>query len=110
METDISGSGKIEFTGDVNDLVEIGISGSGRFLAVGSARSIKTTISGSGKVNAADLLVDRCDVRISGSGDVVVNVKSSLNASISGSGTVTYKGNPTEFNTHSSGSGTIRKM
>jgi len=110
MDSDISGSGKIDFIGDINGLLEIGISGSGRFSAMGSAREIKTTISGSGKVNAGDLVADRCDVRISGSGDVVVNVKSALNANISGSGTVTYKGNPSEFNTHSSGSGRIRKM
>jgi len=110
MESDISGSGKINFTGDINGKVDIGISGSGRFTAMGSAREIKTTISGSGKINAAELVVDRCDVRISGSGDVVVNVRTSLNANISGSGTVTYKGNPTEFNTHSSGSGSVRKM
>lgn len=110
MESGISGSGKIDFTGNVNGLIDIGISGSGRFTAMGSANEIKTSISGSGKVNAAELAVDRCDVRISGSGDVVVNVRTSLNANISGSGTVTYKGNPTEFNTHSSGSGSVRKM
>ena len=110
MDSDISGSGKIDFMADINGLVEIGISGSGRVSAIGSAREVKTSISGSGKVNAGDLVADRCDVRISGSGDVVVNVKSALNANISGSGTVTNKGNPTEFNTHSSGSGRIRKM
>ncbi len=110
LESDISGSGKISFDGYINGLAEVGISGSGRFMASGSANEIKSTISGSGKVLAGDLVVDKCDVRISGSGDVEINVKTSLDANISGSGTITYKGNPSQVNSHSSGSGRIRKM
>ena len=110
IDSNISGSGKISFTGAIEGRIDIGISGSGRFFAAGSADEIKSSISGSGKVNAADLVVEKCDVRISGSGDVVVNVKSVLNTSISGSGSVTYKGNPTQLNSHSSGSGRLRKM
>jgi hypothetical protein len=54
--------------------------------------------------------VNSCDIRISGSGDVEVNVKESLEANISGSGSVTYRGNPAHVNSHSSGSGKVRKM
>lgn len=110
MDSDISGSGKITFDGAIAGRLDIGISGSGRFLASGSADEIKSSISGSGKINAADLMVDKCDVRISGSGDVVVNVKSVLRTNISGSGSVTYKGNPSQLDSHSSGSGKLRKM
>ena len=110
MDSDISGSGKISFDGAIAGRVDIGISGSGRFYAAGSADEIKSSISGSGKVNAADLIVDKCDVRISGSGDVVVNVKSVLRTNISGSGSVTYRGNPSQLDSHSSGSGRLRKM
>jgi Putative auto-transporter adhesin, head GIN domain len=70
---------------------------------------VKTHISGSGKVYASNLEADKCDVRISGSGDVEINVKSDLDANISGSGSVTYKGNPSHVNSHSSGSGKVRK-
>jgi hypothetical protein len=110
IDSNISGSGKVSFDGAISGYAEIGISGSGKFMASGSADEIKTTISGSGKVMAGDLVVNKCDVRISGSGDVEINVKSSLDANISGSGTVTYKGNPSQVNSHSSGSGRIRKM
>jgi hypothetical protein len=110
MDSDISGSGKISFEGAIAGRLDIGMSGSGRFFAAGSANEFKSSISGSGKVNAADLVVDKCDVRISGSGDVVVNVKSILRTNISGSGTVTYKGNPSQLDSHSSGSGRLRKM
>lgn len=110
IDSGISGSGKIRFNGAVAGYVETSISGSGRFEAAGSAAEIRSTISGSGRVLAADLIVDRCNVRISGSGSVQVNVKSSIDANISGSGTVSYKGNPSSVNSHSSGSGSIRKM
>jgi hypothetical protein len=41
---------------------------------------------------------------------VEINVKSELDANISGNGTVSYKGNPNHVNGHSSGSGKVRKM
>jgi len=129
LNADVSGSGRIEFKGNCKDLeskvsgsgkvslslasassVEVGVSGSGKILANGTAKEIKANISGSGEVLAADLVVDACTIRISGSGDVEVNVKNELDASISGSGSVTYKGNPSHVNSHASGSGKVRKM
>ena len=110
LESKVSGSGKATLAITGANTVSIGISGSGKVIASGSAKVIKTSISGSGEVLAADLQVDRCDIRISGSGDVQVNVKSELDATISGSGSVSYRGNPTHVNSHASGSGKVRKM
>ncbi|GAJ00009.1 unnamed protein product, partial [marine sediment metagenome] len=78
--------------------------------ASGSAKEMKASITGSGKVYASNFVVDKCEVRISGSGDVEINVKSDLDANITGSGSVSYKGNPSHINSHSSGSGHVRKM
>jgi Putative auto-transporter adhesin, head GIN domain len=110
MDSGISGSGKIVWAGSVAEYVETSISGSGRFEASGTATEIKSTISGSGRVYASELVVDRCNVRISGSGSVQINVKTSIDANISGSGSVSYKGNPSSVNSHASGSGRIHKM
>ena len=110
IDSDISGSGKIVASIQVRDLASVEISGSGKFEASGTAKEIKIDISGSGKVYASNLEVDKCEVRISGSGDVEINVKTELNANISGSGTVSYKGNPNHVNGNSSGSGKVRKM
>ena len=41
---------------------------------------------------------------------VEINVKDALDANISGSGSVSYKGNPSQLNSHASGSGHVRKM
>lgn len=110
FESDVSGSGKVDLTMNISEEADLGISGSGKIEASGTANAVKTSISGSGKVLAADLETNRCNVRISGSGDVEINVKNEIDAVITGSGTVNYKGNPNKINTHSSGSGKVRKM
>ena len=110
FESDVSGSGKVTLSATIDNTADFGISGSGRIEASGSADLVKTTISGSGKVLAAELQTNRCDIRISGSGDVEINVKNELDANISGSGSVSYKGNPKKINSHASGSGKVRKI
>ena len=129
MESDVSGSGNIELKGKCKDFnsdvsgsgkvimsltasgdAEFGVSGSGKIEASGSASRVRTSISGSGKVLAANLETNSCEVRITGSGDVEINVKNELDANITGSGSVRYKGNPSKVNSHSSGSGHVRKL
>lgn len=110
FESDVSGSGKVQLSADIKETADFGVSGSGRISAKGAARNVKTSISGSGKILAADLVAERCNVRISGSGDVEINVKNELDANISGSGSVAYRGNPSKVNSHSSGSGRVRKF
>lgn len=110
LESKVSGSGKVMIAGTISERGDMNVSGSGRIIASGTAKEIRTTISGSGEVQAADLEVEKCEVRISGSGDVEINVKQALDATISGSGSVSYRGNPSSVNSHSSGSGKVRKM
>ena len=110
FNSDISGSGDIELNATVSGEVSFDISGSGKAIAEGSASSLEVEVTGSGKVLAAALAVNSCKVRISGSGDVETNVKDNLDARISGSGTVRYKGDPAHVNSNASGSGSVRKM
>lgn len=110
FNSDVSGSGKVIMTMTIAEDADFGISGSGKIEATGTASTVKTSISGSGKVMAANLETNRCEVRISGSGDVQINVKDEIDAVISGSGSVSYRGNPSKVNSHSSGSGSVRKM
>jgi hypothetical protein len=110
FDSGVSGSGKVNVSATITGKADISVSGSGKVVASGTAQQIKATISGSGKVLASELEVSKCEVRISGSGDVEINVKDAIDANISGSGSVTYKGNPSQVNSHSSGSGHVRKM
>jgi hypothetical protein len=110
LDSDISGSGRVIFDGQVASRAKFDLTGSGRLEASGSAQSVLTLVSGSGRVMAANFETERCEVRITGSGDVQINVKSELDANITGSGSVSYRGNPNHINSHASGSGRVRKM
>lgn len=110
FESQVSGSGRVDVDVEIAEYAETNVSGSGKIVASGKANEIKAVISGSGQVLAANLEVEKCDVRISGSGDVEINVKKELDATISGSGSVSYKGSPSHVNSHASGSGKVRKL
>lgn len=105
----VSGSGKIELKTDSDDL-DVSISGSGKVDLTGTASILEASISGSGKVRAEDLRTKSCKVKISGSGSCEVYAEESIDARISGSGSVYYKGDPKNVNSSTSGSGKIRKM
>ncbi len=110
FESNVSGSGKVILDMSIAGNADFSISGSGKIEARGKVKGVRTTISGSGKVLGADLEAERCDIRISGSGDVEIYVKDELDANISGSGTVAYRGNPSKVHSSASGSGKVRKM
>ena len=110
FDSSVSGSGRISGKLRINEDAKMTISGSGKIEIEGTSKSVTARISGSGSVRAADLETESCKVTISGSGGVQINVKNSLDASISGSGSVSYRGNPSSVNSHSSGSGKVRKM
>lgn len=109
FDSDVSGSGKVYVSASIKEYADFGVSGSGKIQAQGNVQKVKAAISGSGRINAGDLVAESCDVRISGSGDLEINVKEELDASISGSGSVTYSGDPKRINSHASGSGHVRK-
>jgi hypothetical protein len=110
FDSNVSGSGKVALAVNVSNRVAFGVSGSGKIEASGKADFVKTSISGSGKVLASNFETNKCEVRISGSGNVEISVKEDLDAHISGSGSVSYRGNPSHINTSASGSGHVRKM
>jgi hypothetical protein len=110
VKADVSGSGKVSVSGSISGKADFEISGSGKVEATGSADSMSAEISGSGKVLVANFVTNTCKIDIAGSGDVEITVNKDLDADISGSGTVLYKGNPSRVNSDASGSGSVKKM
>ena len=106
FRTNISGSGDIELTIEAGE-VSAQLSGSGDIVLEGKADTLDVQVSGSGDIKAYDLEAEHVDVQVSGSADVKVTANQSLNARVSGSGDISYKGNPKKVNTKSSGSGDI---
>ncbi len=99
-------------SGDVNLSVEASsfdasLSGSGDMKLDGSATNFKVSVAGSGDVDAFGLNADYVEASVAGSADLNVTAKEGIKARVSGSGDITYKGNPTKIDTKASGSGDI---
>ncbi len=108
FKTAMSGSGDI--TLDVNaDSISAAMSGSGDINLSGSTMDFDVTISGSGDIRAYELEADNVDATVSGSADIKVTVNKKLKARVSGSGDISYRGNPDKVDTKTSGSGDISK-
>jgi hypothetical protein len=108
FEVTMSGSGDITLEVDAGD-VESVLSGSGDIRLGGSASTLKVKVSGSGDVHAYDLEARNVDAVVSGSADIKVTATESLRARVSGSGDITYRGNPGKIDTKTSGSGDIEE-
>lgn len=109
LELSVSGSGEMELDIESDD-VESGISGSGEIELTGMARTHHVSISGSGKLRADDLRVETYNIHISGSGSCRIYASKEIDASVSGSGSIYYKGDPDKVYSKASGSGKLRKI
>jgi len=102
----VTGSGDVIGRVDVKTL-ECKISGSGDMKLMGRAENSALSLSGSGDFSGKGLETQNTLVRVSGSGDAAINASSSINASVSGSGDVSYTGSPKDVVKSKSGSGDI---
>lgn len=104
-----SGSGDVRWRGDAAKL-EVSTSGSGDVTLAGKAQALVARSSGSGDVRAKDLEVHDAEVRTSGSADVDLRLAGGvLRAWTSGSGDVSWSGDASNVEAHTSGSGDVRR-
>lgn len=102
----ISGAGNMDILFD-EEKVEARISGSGNMHIAGATNRAEYKISGSGTLRSYDLSSENSEVNISGSGNINVTVSEKLTGKISGSGNVSYKGDPEEIDVKVTGSGRL---
>lgn len=109
LSVDFAGSGDVE----INELsamnLDVDFAGSGDLFLSGVVDEQNIDIAGSGDIEARDLMSQKADIEISGSGSAVLNVKDELKATINGSGSVRYIGNPV-VDTEISGSGNVSAL
>jgi hypothetical protein len=86
-------------TGDKFKLI---INGVGEAILVGSVKNLQISILGKGMVFAKDLTANKVDLEIDGIGEAILQVLSTLNIDLSGSGKIKYYGDP-EVTRHVSG-------
>ncbi|MEO8752316.1 MAG: head GIN domain-containing protein [Casimicrobiaceae bacterium] len=103
----IGGSGQIAVDKLEADTVRASIAGSGGLIAAGRASSLDVSMAGSGDLEAGKLESRRVKVTLQGSCRAAVWAKDILQATIAGSGEVTYRGSPQVSQTIA-GSGSVR--
>ena len=108
FKTAMSGSGDITLDLETESL-SASMSGSGDMNLSGKTKNFDTTISGSGDIKAYDLIADNVEATVSGSADIKVTANKMLKARVSGSGDISYRGDPKKVDTKTSGSGDISR-
>ncbi len=108
--TDVTFNGSGNFS--ASDLAEkrfaITLNGSSQCVLSGKADQESISINGAGSAKAGGLLADTVRVDIAGSGDVEVNPVQGLETTISGAGSIRYRGNP-QVKQSVAGSGSVTK-
>jgi|GEM_PF-1868510 len=104
----VTGSGTIQIANLKAKNVSVDIPGSGVVLMGGTADDVKTSITGSGSASLDKLHAQSATCSIGGSGIIEVNVSREINIAISGSGAVSYWGNP-KVTQNITGSGIVEK-
>lgn len=103
----LSGSGDVAIHGASGKSLALQLSGSGNFDGDGTVDELSANLSGSGEFRLSKLKAGEAAVSIAGSGSADVFCTGTLDASIAGSGSVTYSGHPTDVKKNVSGSGEV---
>jgi len=94
LSVTLTGSGDIEINQLSSVLLDATLAGSGDMLFSGVVDEQNIVLAGSGNIEARELESNKADIEIAGSGAATINVRDELRASIVGSGSVRYLGNP----------------
>jgi hypothetical protein len=103
----LQGDGNITATGINSRRLTVILPGSGNIHATGTTTRLDVTISGEGTALLGQLLARDAKAALSGDGSITLTATHSLKASVSGTGTILYSGNPPHVTTTVSGTGTI---
>lgn len=89
--------------------VKAKVGGAGNITLKGNTQLLDVQLSGAGNLKASDLEANKVVAHVSGAGDAKVNAIQSLTATVSGAGSIIYKGSPIDRNVDISGAGSVRE-
>jgi len=106
-EVRLSGTGTITVDGHALTDLTIAMPGAGTVRGRGSVTALEIDLGGTGDAEFGALVAKDATVVLSGSGSVAVHVTSTLDAEVSGAGSVTYVGDPQRVDKEVTGTGTV---
>ncbi|MFN8361547.1 MAG: head GIN domain-containing protein [Candidatus Kapaibacterium sp.] len=104
----VSGSGEIKFDEVHAEHITTQVLGNGTITLRGNAISHTVESVGSGEVHAYDLKAINSKLSVAGAGKCEVNADNQLDVKITGSGSVSYNGNPETLHKEITGSGSLK--
>ena len=104
------GASTVHIENDSTNELSLTINGSGTMEAAGVARYGEYTINGSGTFAVDQLKAREVSITVNGAGTATVYASESLEASVIGTGTVNFYGNPQHVKRNITGIGSIVKM
>ena len=103
----LDGSGRVTVTGIRGPSFTADLGGSGVLQASGRTDALRAKLGGVGNVDLAALAAAQVRAELPGSGRMTLTATGSLQASLSGTGTILYGGSPSNVSTNVTGAGTI---
>jgi hypothetical protein len=106
-ELTLSGAGTINVDGITGDRLVVAVPGSGLVRVVGQVRRLVVALSGTGDAQLEELPAAGVRATISGSGRIAVTARRRLVAAVTGTGSITYGGDPPLVTKVVTGTGSI---
>ncbi len=103
----ISGTGALKVTGIANDRLAIDVPGTGALKVSGSTGALSVRLGGTGEVTGKDLAAKDLVVDIDGTGSARLNATRSVDARITGTGSLDVHGHPSQVKKTVTGLGSV---
>ena len=103
----ISGTGAMKVAGIANQRLAINLSGTGALTAAGSTGALHLVVDGTGEVAAKGLAAKAATVELNGTGQATLHASESLDAKITGTGSIDVDGHPSHVKKSVTGLGDI---
>lgn len=105
----LSGSGTVVADGIDAKRMTVALPGSGILRASGTATTLAVDHGGSGDAQLEGLVASDVRAVLGGSGRIVVTATKTLDATVTGSGAIFYRGDPAQVTTSVTGSGVVMR-
>lgn len=103
----LSGTGAMKATGISNERLAVDLGGTGALTASGSTGALRVSVGGTGEFAGKQLLAKDVVVDVGGTGSARLHASRSLDARISGTGSIHVSGHPGQVKKSVSGLGSI---
>jgi hypothetical protein len=108
-EIELPGASEFSLTGVRNESLKISVPGASKLRAEGETGRLEVALSGAGLIDVEGVRARHVTASCSGAGTISVYASETLDASVSGVGSINYAGEPATVNRSVSGLGRINK-